>query len=56
MGRADSETLRLSGSIKGSNKVLAVTGKLGFYGASRGDNMVRLIVSAATGDSTIFVE
>ena len=56
MGRAEAETLRLTGTVYGSNKVLAVTGKLNFYGASRGLNTVRLMVSAATGDTDIFVE
>lgn len=56
MGKQEADTLKLSGTVDGSNKVLGVTGKVEFYGASRGVNMGRLLVSAKTGDSHIFVE
>lgn len=56
MGEQEAETLKLTGTVDGSNKVLGVTGKVEFYGASRGVNMSRLIVSAKTGDSHIFVD
>ena len=56
MGEQEAETLRLSGTVDGSNKVLGVTGKVEFYGASRGVNMARLLVPCKTGDTEIFVE
>ena len=56
MGEQEAETLRLSGTVDGSNKVMAVTGKVEFYGESRGVNMARLLVPCKTGDTEIYVE
>ena len=56
MGEQEAEVLKLAGTVKASNKVLGITGKVEMYGLSRGVQMTRLIVPAYRGDTQIFVE
>ena len=48
LGKQDSETLTLSGTISGGNKVLGVTNLASFHGKPR-DRMSRLLKSSYMG-------
>ena len=51
----DSDTLTLSGTVKGGNKILASTNMVKFYGQSR-DQMARLLETVEEGATTIKVD
>jgi hypothetical protein len=55
MGEQESETLTLSGTVDGGNKVLGVAGLVSFIGKPR-DRMSRLLMPAYTNQDTIIVE
>ena len=55
LGLTDSETLTLSGIVKGGNKILASTNKVAFYGQPR-DTMSRLLETVEEGAITIKVD
>ena len=55
LGTQDAETLTLSGTIEGGNKVLGVTNLASFHGKPR-SRMSRLLKSVYTGMDTITVE
>lgn len=50
MGKADDETLVLSGTVSAGNKILATVGDVKFYGKPR-DRMSRLYSSASAGST-----
>ena len=55
MGEQESETLTLSGTVDGGNKVLGVSGLVSFFGKPR-DRMSRLLMPCYSGQDTIIVE
>ena len=55
LGKQDVETLRLSGTVDGGNKVIGVTNRLEFYGQQR-TGMRRLLAPVFAGQTSIIVE
>ena len=55
MGEQESETLTLSGTVDGGNKVLGVAGLVSFFGKPR-DRMSRLLMPVYKNQDTIIVE
>ena len=55
MGDQETETLTLSGTVDGGNKVLGIVGNVEFYGTPR-DRMGRLLREVYKGSDTIQVD
>jgi len=55
MGDQETETLKLSGTVDGGNKVLGVTNVVKMYGLPR-TNMLRLLTPVYKGQNQIIVE